>query len=117
MNTRHIGLWAIGTGLLISVGLLTVERGYAEEKEHATKCTLASLKGHYLFVINGTVFPPASGVTTQSLFTRAGSRIFNGDGTGTSIATTSINGKIQDPDIHSDLSYTVNADCTAVQEP
>ena len=37
MNTKRIGLWAIGTGLLISVGLLTVERGYAEEKEHATK--------------------------------------------------------------------------------
>ena len=114
MNTKRMGLWAIGTGLLISVGHLTVERGYAEEKEHATKCTLASLKGHYLFVINGTVFPPASGVTTQSLFTRSGYRIFNGDGTGTSIATTSINGKVQDPDIHSDLSYTVNADCTGI---
>ena len=61
-------------------------------------------------------FPPASGVTTQSLFTRSGYRIFDGDGTGTSIATTSINGKIQDPDIHSDLSYTVNADCTGTVE-
>ena len=109
---KRVGLWAIGMGLLSWVGIGTVELGHADEKEHAKTCTPATLKGRYLFVINGTVFPPASGVTTQSLFTRAGSRIFNGDGTGTSIATTSINGKVQDPDIHSDLSYTVNADCT-----
>ena len=111
---KRAGLWAINIGLVICVGVGTVGSGYADEREHATTCTLATLKGRYLFVINGTVFPPASGVTMQSLFTRAGYRIFNGDGTGTSIATTSINGKIQDPDIHSDLSYTVNADCTGI---
>ena len=43
---------------------------------------------------------------------RAGSRIFFGDGTGTTIATTSINGAVTAADSHSDLSYTVNADCT-----
>jgi hypothetical protein len=100
--------------LAAAIALPAVEFGYAREREHAATCTLATLKGRYLFVINGTVFPPASGVTTQSLFTRSGYRIFNGDGTGTSIATTSINGKVQDPDIHSDLSYTVNADCTGI---
>ena len=110
MNTKHIGLWAMGMGALISVGILTLEQGYTEEKEHATKCTLATLKGRYLFVVNGTYFPPAAGVTTQSLFSRAGYRIFHGDGTGTTIVTETINGVIRAADIHGDLSYAVNAD-------
>jgi hypothetical protein len=112
MNMKRIGLRAMGILLLISVGLLTVEQGYTEEKEHATKCTLATLQGRYLFVVNGTFFPPAGGVTVQSLFARTGSRIFNGDGTGTTIARESVNGVIRTADVHSDLSYTVNADCT-----
>jgi len=110
MNTKRIGLWAIGTGLLISVGHLTVERGYAEEKEHATNCTLDTLKGRYLFALTGTLFPPAE--AAESVEARAGSRIFHGDGTGTFIATTNVNGKITNADGHGDLSYTVNADCT-----
>jgi len=41
MNMKRIGLWAVGVGVLISLGLLTVESGYADEKEqeHATTCT------------------------------------------------------------------------------
>jgi hypothetical protein len=112
MKMTRVGLWVIGTGVLISVGLLTVEQGHTEEKEHATACTLATLKGRYLFVVNGTFFPPAGGVTVESLFSRAGDRIFYGDGTGTTIARESVNGVIRPADTHSDLSYTVNADCT-----
>ena len=111
MNMKRVGLLALGIGVL-SVGLLTVEQGYAEEKEHAKNCTLATLEGRYLFALTGTLFPPAAGVTQESLEARAGSRIFNGDGTGTTIATTSINGVVTAADVHSDLSYTVNADCT-----
>jgi hypothetical protein len=112
MNMKRIGLLATGIGVLISVGLLTVEQGYTEEKEHATTCSLTTVKGRYLFVVNGTYFPPAAGVKVESLFTRAGYRIFNGDGTGTTIVTNSINGVITGADAHLDLSYTVNADCT-----
>ena len=112
MNMKRIGLWAMGIGVLISLGLLTVEQGYADEHDRATKCTLASLEGRYLFALTGTLFPPAAGVTEESLEARAGSRIFFGDGTGTTIATTSINGVVTAADIHSDLSYTVNPDCT-----
>jgi hypothetical protein len=109
---KRVGIWAMGIGLMSCVGIGTVEFGYADEKEHATTCSLATVKGRYLFVVNGTYFPPAAGVTTQSLFDRAGYRIFYGDGTGTSIGTTSVNGVITNTDVQSDLSYTVNANCT-----
>jgi hypothetical protein len=112
MGMRRMCLWAPTIGVLVSVGLLNVERGYTEEREHTMTCTLDTLKGRYLFVVNGTYFPPAAGVTTQSLFDRAGYRIFDGDGTGTSIATESINGVITHADVHSNLTYTLNADCT-----
>jgi hypothetical protein len=110
MNMKRIGQWAAGIGVLISLGLLVVEQGYTEEKEHATKCTLDTLKGRYLFALTGTLFPPE--VAAESVEARAGSRIFRGDGTGTFIATTNVNGKITTADGHGDLSYTVNADCT-----
>ena len=112
MNMKRIGLWAAGIGVLISVGLLTVEQGFTEEREHATTCTLATLKGRYLFALTGTLFPPARGAIQESAEARAGYRIFHGDGTGTFIATTNINGVITNADGHGDLSYTVNADCT-----
>jgi hypothetical protein len=109
---KRVGPLAIKIGLMICVSIGAVELGYANEREHATTCTLATLKGRYLFVVNGTYFPPAAGVTVESLFSRVGSRIFNGDGTGTTISTESINGVITNADSHRDLSYTVNADCT-----
>jgi hypothetical protein len=55
MKLKRMGLWAIGTGVLIGVGVLTVERGYADD---TTKCTLATLKGQYLFAGPATLFPP-----------------------------------------------------------
>jgi hypothetical protein len=109
---KRVGPLAIKIGLMICVSIGAVELGYANEREHATTCTLATLKGRYLFVVNGTYFPPAAAVTVESLFSRVGSRIFNGDGTGTTISTESINGVITNADSHRDLSYTVNADCT-----
>jgi hypothetical protein len=109
---KSVGLWAMKIGLMICVGIGAARLGYADEKEHATTCTLATLNGRYLFVVNGTYFPPAAGVTVESLFSRAGYRVFHGDGTGTTIVTESINGVITNADRHRDLSYTVNADCT-----
>jgi hypothetical protein len=109
---RRAGIWALGIGVFLSVGPFAVERGYADEHDDATTCSLATLKGRYLYALTGTVFPPAAGVTQESVGARAGFRIFYGDGTGTTIARTSINGMLTGPDLHSDLSYTVNADCT-----
>jgi len=65
---KRVGLWAaMGIGLFITVGLFTVEPGYAEEKEHEPTCTLKTLKGRYLFGGISTLLPPAFGVTQQSL--------------------------------------------------
>ena len=65
---KRVGLWAtIGIGIFITVGLITVEQGYAEEENHATTCTLETLKGRYLFGSITTLLPPAFGVTQQSL--------------------------------------------------
>ena len=110
MKMKRIGLWATRIGVLISVGLFTVEQGYTEEKEHATTCSLATVKGRYLFATSGMIFPPA--VPQPVVFARAGYRIFNGDGTGTVIATSSENGVIVDADAQPALTYTINKNCT-----
>ena len=60
-NIKHGGLWtAIGIGLGILVGLLTVQHGYAAEKEHEPTCTLETVKGRYLFANSGMLLPPHS---------------------------------------------------------
>jgi hypothetical protein len=56
-NMKRIGLWAVGIGVLASVGLLTVAQGFADEREHATTCSLATLKGRYLFAASWTQGP------------------------------------------------------------
>jgi hypothetical protein len=87
-----------------------VPNSFADENDGATRCTVKTLKGRYLFAASSITFPPV--VTQPTYSARAGYRIFNGDGTGTVIATFSDNGVITMPDVHVDLSYTINADCT-----
>jgi hypothetical protein len=107
---KSVGPWAMKLALMICVGIGTVASGYAEEKEHVTTCTLATLQGRYLFAARWVSFPPV--VKQPTLEARAGYRIFNGDGTGTFIGASSANGVLTMPNVHVDLSYTVNADCT-----
>ena len=96
---KRVGLSAIGIGVLVSMGLLTVKPGYADENDRATKCTLATLKGRYLFAGTGTLLPPAFGVTEPSLESAAGYHIFNGDGTGKDFVTFLVNGIITARDL------------------
>jgi hypothetical protein len=108
---KRVGLWAaMGIGLFLTVGLLTVEPGYAEEKEHEPTCTLKTLKGRYLFGGIATLLPPA--VPEQSLLAVAGYHIFNGDGTGIDIVTARPDGVTVLENAVFPISYTVNADCT-----
>ena len=107
---KRVGLWAIGFGLVVTVGLLTVEPGDAGEKDHTPTCTLATLKGRYLFGGIATLLPPA--VPEQSLLAVAGYHIFNGDGTGIDIVTASVNGVSTENNNEYDITYTVNPDCS-----
>jgi hypothetical protein len=107
---KHVGLRAIGMGVLVSVGLLTAGQGYADENDRATKCTLATLKGRYLFAGTSTTIPPAGEEETLSAST--GYHIFRGDGTGTDFVTLVVNGNIVPVSSPTPVMYTLNSDCT-----
>ena len=112
---QRVGVWTIGIGLVVAVGLLTVKQGYAEEKEHEPTCTLKTLTGRYLFAGSGTILPPAFaefGVTEPTPGADAGFHLFNGDGTGTDIVTFRIGTDIVLKNAPSPITYTVNPDCT-----
>jgi hypothetical protein len=109
---KRVGLWAVGIGVLASVGLLTVAQGFADGNDGTTKCTLATLKGRYLFGGSGTLFPPAFGVTETSVDSAAGFHIFDGKGKGHDYVTFTVNGIDQNVPSPNDLIYTLNSDCT-----
>lgn len=77
-------------------------------------CTLATLKGRYLFATYGTLLPPVFGVTEPTPGASAGFHIFNGDGTGTDTVTVRVGSKIIIENTVVPISYTVNADCTGM---
>jgi hypothetical protein len=85
--------------------------GFADDDgNRPPQCTLATLKGRYLFGGIATLLPPA--VQEQSLLSVAGYHIFNGDGTGTDVVTASINGMIVRNNEEFDITYEVNSDCS-----
>jgi predicted ester cyclase len=102
VTKRFIG--AILFSLLIST------LGLAQDD--AEQCTLATLKGRYLFANSGTILPPAFGVTEPTPGADAGFHIFNGDGTGTDTVTVRIGSEVILQNEVVPISYTVNADCT-----
>jgi hypothetical protein len=109
---KRVGLCAVGIGVLVSVGLLSVAQGYAGDNDGATKCSLKTLNGRYLLAGTGTLFPPAFGVTEESVDNVAGFHIFNGDGTGQDYVTFTLNGVDQHVPSPEPLTYTLNSDCT-----
>jgi hypothetical protein len=90
--------------ILITLGSITVQPGYAEQQK---TCSLATLSGLYVFdgtgynIVNSVPQPKA----VVALLT------FKGDGTLTSLPTVSVDGVIHSG-IPGSGSYTVNADCT-----
>ena len=109
-TTRFTRLPGITLAVLLT---LVVGQGLVfgdDDGDRPPKCTLATLKGRYLFGGIATLLPPA--VEQQSLLAVAGYHIFNGDGTGTDIVTASINGAIVEENFVTPIRYTVNPDCT-----
>jgi hypothetical protein len=104
---KRIGLWAIGIGVLASVGPLTAEQAHSGQQGDPPKCNLVTLKGLYMFAqsgyttVNGSLVP--EGVT--------GKDNFHGNGTFDSLAMISIGGDIIPGDA-APGTYTVNSDCT-----
>jgi hypothetical protein len=99
-------------GLVLIAGFSGVDQGIAAGRQHTPTCSLATLKGRYIFADAGTLLPPAFGVKTPTLGADAGFETFYGDGTGTDIVTARINGVIQFHNIVASTKYTVNPNCT-----
>ena len=101
---KRAGLWAIGIVALASVGPLG-EEGYAGESQGG--CTLATLRGLYMFAQSGYVTIGGS-LVPQGV---TGKAVFYGNGKFDSLATISIGGTII-PDDAAPGTYTLNSDCT-----
>ena len=103
---KRVGLWAaIGIGIFITVGLITVEPGYAED---GPTCTLETLNGVYVFTATGY------NITSSGPIPKAIVEVIDFIGVGTlsvPAATVSINGVISRT-IDGSGTYTVDEDCT-----
>jgi hypothetical protein len=112
---RRVAPVAIAAGLLAIVGLTRpVPVAAADDNGHQV-CTVATLKGRYLFADKGTLYPPAFGVTTPTPAANVGYETFNGDGTGTDVVTFRVGNTIVLENSASPTIYTVNADCTGTK--
>jgi hypothetical protein len=112
MNRK--GLWAGGLALilLVVVGvaalLSTVGAGYAkDENASRAKCSVATLKGTYLFAQNGVEIKG----NEQRPFALAGYDVFDGDGGVKGVASGNFNGEVFRKDPFTG-TYTVKANCT-----
>jgi hypothetical protein len=102
---------AIATVLVAIAGLsFSGTLAASNDDARVRGCTLATLKGQYLFADAGTLLPPSVPQPTLSAY--AGFHVFNGDGTGTDIITGRFDGQITLENVVAPISYSVNADCT-----
>jgi hypothetical protein len=106
-------------GLVACQPIRPVNAANASDIETANQeeCTLATLKGRYLFAHSGTFLPPAFGVTEPTPGADAGFHIFNGDGTGTDTVTLRVGTEIVLENFAVPITYTINADCTGSLTP
>ena len=103
---------ALAAGLFAIAGLSLSGTLAASNDDGPRGCTLATLKGRYLFAFSTTLLPPAFGVTKPTPANAAGFNIINGDGTGTDTVTLTIGGQVVLESVVVPTSYAVNADCT-----
>jgi hypothetical protein len=114
MNRR--GLWAGGVALILVVvvgaaALLTpVGAGYANNEDDSSraKCSVATLKGTYLFAQNGVEI---KGNSEQRPFALAGYDVFDGNGKVRGVSSGNFNGEVFRKDPFTG-TYSVKANCT-----
>jgi hypothetical protein len=111
MNRR--GLWAGGVALILLVvgaaALSTVGAGYAKDENASSraKCSVATLKGTYLFAQNGVRIKN----NDQRPFALAGYDVFDGQGEVKGVDSGNFNGEVFRNDRFTG-TYTVKANCT-----
>ena len=112
MNRK--GLWAGGLALILVVvgaaALLTsVGAGYAKDEDASSraKCSVATLKGTYLFAQNGVELKG----NEQRPFALAGYDVFDGQGGVKGVASGNFNGEVFRNDRFTG-TYCVKANCT-----
>jgi len=115
-SLRRATTLAVALGLAGIAGATIPTPLLASPERAARGCSLATLKGRYLFADSGTVLPPAFGQTQPTFGADAGFHIFNGDGTGTDVVTVRIGDTVLLENAVFPISYTVNADCTGTYE-
>ena len=99
---------ALGTGLVVIAGLsFSGTLAASNDDARVRGCTLATLKGQFLFADAGTLLPPFVPEPTLSAY--AGFHVFNGDGTGTDVITGRAGGQIVLDNVVSPISYSVNS--------
>jgi len=105
--------WGFALILLLVVGapaLSTVGAGYAKDENASSraKCSVATLKGTYLFAQNGVEING----NEQRPFALAGYDVFDGQGEVKGHASANFNGKITRSKEPLPGRYTLKADCT-----
>ncbi len=103
MGSMRVGLWAIAIGVLASAGFPVVEQAHSKEK-----CSVATLKGTYLFAQSG--YTLSNGAMVPKAV--AGRRVFFGNGRVFNELTVSTNGTINETNPPAQDSYNVRPDCT-----
>src|SRR5215213_12023699 len=104
--------WGFALILLLVVGapaLSTVGAGYAKDENASSraKCSVATLKGTYLFAQNGVEIKN----NDQRPFALSGYDVFDGQGEVKGIASGNFNGEVFRNDRFTG-TYTVKANCT-----
>jgi hypothetical protein len=103
---------AIAVGFVAIAGLTLSGTLTAANGDRQGECSLATLKGRYLFANSGIALPPAFGVTQPTWAADAGFIVFDGEGAGTANVTVRIGGNVVLQNLVTPISYMVNRDCT-----
>jgi hypothetical protein len=107
---RHVAALLVVLGVLGLVGVLAVGTGFAEDENASrAKCSVATLKGTYLFAQNGVVISGKD----QGPFAIAGYDVFDGNGEVKGVASGNFGGEVLRKDPFT-ATYSVKANCTGI---